>query len=464
MSPIPTSPIPTSPISLPPGLTAPPLWQMYRWIVAPLDLMRHAAQQYGDCFTLQIGQHLNRIVMVSHPDALQTLLTQDEGKLFDAPGDLNNGILGPLFGNQSVIGLSGDPHRRMRQLMMPPFHGERMRSYGQIMGQITTEVMEQWPVGQPFLVQKAMQTISLRVILKAVFGLAQGDRYQQLQQAVGNLLDEASTPRGVSFLYFKILRQDLGAWSPWGNFIRKRAQVDRLIYAEIADRRSQPDSSRTDILSLLMAAQDEAGEGLTDEELRDELMTLLLAGHETTATALTWALYWIHSFPSVQEKLIQELATLDRPLDPNVVQRLPYLSAVCSETLRIYPIAMLTFPRVVRSPVTLSGQTLSPGTIVLGSIYLTHQRPDLYPNPEQFNPDRFLHRQFSPFEYLPFGGGARRCIGMAFAQFEMKVILSQILAHATLTLKNDRPVRPKRRGVTSAPTPVFLELQQPLQS
>ena len=446
----------------PPGLQSPRIWQMYRWIVEPLALMRDAADRYGECFTLGIGQRSNRLVITSNPEALQTLLTQDEGKIFDAPGELNNGLLEPIFGTQSVIGLSGESHRRMRQLMMPPFHGERMRSYGEIMSEITLEVMRSWPVGEPFLVQKAMQTISMRVILKAVSGLEEGDRYRQLEEGLTSLLDQVSTPQSVSFLYFQILRQDWGSHSPWGSFIRRRERVDRLIYAEINDRRAQPDADRSDILSLLMAAQDDQGQGLTSEELRDELMTLLLAGHETTATALTWALYWIHLLPEVRDKLRAELAPLDRPLDQTAVQRLPYLNAVCSETLRIYPVGMLTFPRVVRSPITLCGYDLEPGTIVVGSIYLTHQRPDLYPEPTQFTPDRFLERQFSPFEYLPFGGGARRCIGMAFAQFEMKVVLSTVLSQATLVLQNDRPVKARRRGITSAPTPVYLSLQQPL--
>ena len=212
----------------------------------------------------------------------------------------------------------------------------------------------------------------------------------------------------VSMLYFPSLRRDLGSWSPWGRFLRQRQQVDQLIYDEINERRSQPDSSGTDILSLLMSARDEAGEPMTDKELRDELMSLLVAGLETTASALTWALYWIHKLPTVRQKLLEELDSLGNQPDPSTLFRLPYLNAVCSETLRIYPIGMLTFPRVVRSPVELIGYQLEPGTVVIGSIYLTHQRPDIYPEPKQFKPERFSARQFSPYEYLPFGGGARR--------------------------------------------------------
>jgi cytochrome P450 len=205
-----------------------------------------------------------------------------------------------------------------------------------------------------------------------------------------------------------------------------------------------------------MSARDEAGAGMTDVELRDELMTLLVAGHETTATALTWALYWIHKLPSVRDKLLQELDSLGDQPDPSAIFRLPYLNAVCSETLRIYPVGMLTFPRVVKTPVLLLEHQLEPGTILVGCIYLTHQREDIYPQPKQFKPERFLERQFSPYEYLPFGGGSRRCIGMAFALFEMKIVLAKILSRFELTLADNHPVRPLRRGLTSAPSDVRL--------
>jgi cytochrome P450 len=231
-----------------------------------------------------------------------------------------------------------------------------------------------------------------------------------------------------------------------------RAQIDRLIYDEITDRRTHPERVGDDILSLLMSARDVGGEPLTDLELRDELMTLLAAGHETTATALTWALYWIHKFPRVRERLLEEFRTID-PNDHAAFSRLPYLNAVCSETLRIYPVGMLTFPRVATSTIDVTGYLLKPGTVVVGAIYLTHRRKEIYPEPDQFKPERFLERRYSPYEYLPFGGGARRCIGMAFAQFEMKLVIRRILSSVELALTENRPVRPTRRGLTAGPTP-----------
>ena len=190
---------------------------------------------------------------------------------------------------------------------------------------------------------------------------------------------------------------------------------------------------------------------MTDKELRDELMTLLFAGHETTATALSWALYWIHSLPTVRKKLLHELATLSDSPDPLDIFRLPYLTAICNETLRIYPIAMLTFARVVQEPIALLGHRLDPGNAVVGCIYLVHQREDLYPNPKQFKPERFLERQFTPYEFMPFGGGARRCIGEALAMFEMKLALATILSRYELNLASTQPEYPRRRGVTLAP-------------
>lgn len=436
---------------------------MLYWITRPLALMRQYADRYGDCFTVRLGEKFKPIVFVSDPQSLQALLTRDESDLFDAPGELN-GLFEPFLGAQSVIGLSGDRHRRMRKLMMPPFHGERMRSYGQIIADITAQVVQKWSVGKPFSVRESMQAISMRVILRAVFGLTAGARYQQLEQLLTVMLQDTSSPLSVSLLYFPILRQDFGPRSPWGNFQRKKQQIDRLIYEEIAERRSQPDRNRQDILSLLMSARDEAGEAMTDVELRDELMTLLIAGHETTATALTWALYWIHRFPSIRDRILQELQELPDPGDATALLHLPYLDAVCSETLRIYPIGMLTFPRVVRSPADLMGNQLKPGTLVVGCIYLAHRRQEVYPDPEQFKPERFLDRQFSPFEYLPFGGGSRRCLGMAFAQFEMKVVLSQILSQVELTLTNPDAVKPIRRGLTSGASPVKLIVKNRINS
>ncbi|GAA6620274.1 cytochrome P450 [Scytonema sp. NUACC26] len=455
-------------MKLPNTVRTPGLIQILHWILSPMSQMESCAKRYGDIFTLQL---IRPVVFVSNPQALQQILTSDT-KEFEAPSDWNT-VFEPMLGKNSVITVSGESHRRQRQLLMPPFHGDRMKVYGQVMSQVTEEVMSQWQIDKPFSLRNAMQTITLRVIMQAVFGLYNSDRAEEIEKTLCLLLDEReSTPIRVLQLYFPALQKDLGPQSPWGRFLRNKAKVHQLLQEEIQERREQPDSSRTDILSLLMAATDEDGQPMTDDELRDELMTLLTAGHETTATALTWAMYWIHKLPEVREKLQAELDSLsDKPgtaalpcdrTDYSTLLKLPYLNAVCCETLRIYPVGMLTFPRVVKTPVSMCGYDLAPGTILLGSIYLTHQREDLYPEPKRFKPERFLERQFSPYEYLPFGGGVRRCIGTAFAQFEMKVVLATILSQLDLALVTKDDIKPKRRGLVTGPhRPIEMAVTSP---
>ena len=434
------------PMTLPNCPKTPPFVQLIQWISDPLTYMDKCAKQYGDIFTAQLG-NIEPLVMINHPQAVQEMLNSNA---LHAPGRLNS-ILKPLLGEQSMIMLSGERHKRERQLLMPPFHGERMRNYGQLICDIAQDVASKWSVDRPFVARSAMQEITLRVILQAVFGMDDGPRLQALRPLLASVLDMTGSPLRSSMLFLKWMQQDLGPWSPWGRMKQRQRKVDDLIYAEMEERRQQPDANRTDILSLMMAARDENGQPMTNEELRDELMTLLFVGHETTATALAWAFYWIHHLPSVRQKLLQELDSLGENPDPMEIFRLPYLSAACQETLRIYPVGMLTFPREVLTPVELMGHQLEPGTVVVGSIYLTHRREDLYPEPLQFKPERFLERQFSPYEYLPFGGGSRRCIGLALAQLEMKLVLATILRDFDLVLTEKKPVQPKRRGVTLGP-------------
>jgi unspecific monooxygenase len=327
-----------------------------------------------------------------------------------------------------------------------------MRTYGQVICEITEQVTSQWTNGTPFTARAVMQDITLQVILQVVFGLREGTRYQQLKPLLASLLDMTGSPLRSSMLFFESLQQDWGAWSPWGRMLRRKQVFDDLLYAEIAERRQHLNPDATDILTLLLLARDEQGEGMTDVELRDELMTLLIAGHETTATALAWALYWIHKLPSVRERLLGELETLGDSPDPMAISLLPYLSAVCQETLRIYPIVPIAVPRVTKSSVQIMGYQFEPETSLAPCLYLTHQREDLYPEPKQFKPERFLERQYSPYEYFPFGGGTRLCIGFALAQFEMKLVLATILSNYELALREQRPVKPARRGVTIAPS------------
>ncbi|PSO50001.1 MAG: cytochrome P450 [Cyanobacteria bacterium SW_9_44_58] len=447
-----TVPTPNKPIAL----------QIGQWIFDPLGYMKSNFQQYGDIFHAYVSWGSREsLVMLNEPQALQYLLTHDTGNTFTAPGEVNE-ILEPLLGRQGLILLSGDHHRHHRKLVMPPFHGERLKAYGDIIQQITQEVIAQWSTESPFKVRSAMQTITMRVILQAVFGLREGERYRQLERLLSQRLDMTGSPVSSVILFFPWLQKDLGSWSPGGRLRKLGEETDKLLFAEIKERRANPDPNRTDILSLLLQAEDEAGNGLSDQELHDELMTLLVAGHETTATALTWAMYWIHSLPEVKENLLAELDARSDESDPLQLIKLPYLSAVCNETLRIHPVAMLTFPRRVEEPVELCGYQLEPGTLIMGSIYLLHQREDLYLQPQQFRPERFLEREFSPYEFMPFGGGVRRCVGAALAQYEMKIVLGTILSQLDLALLNQRPVPPARRGITLAQgKPVWIQNKGP---
>jgi len=410
--------------------------------------MEACAKSYGDIFTLQIGPVFTPQVFISNPQAIQQIFTTDPKQLDSGEAA---GIKSPLLGSQSLLALEGKPHQRQRKLLIPPFHGERMLAYGQLIHEITERVISQWQIGESFSVLPSMQAISLEVILKAVFGLVDGLRYEKLKKLLLEILNPKQPFVTAMMFVFPSLQRDLGSWSPWGKFLDFRKQIDELIYAEIQERKEQPDQSRTDILSLMMAARDEEGQSMSDVELRDELITLLVAGHETTATSLAWALYWIHHVPQVGEKLLQEINRLGENPDPNAIFGLPYLSDVCSETLRLYPVAMLALNRLVKFPLEIMGYQLNPGTLVIPCIYLTHHREDLYPQPKQFKPERFLERQFTPSEYLPFGGGNRRCIGMAFALFEMKVVLATVMSHWQMELANSKPVLPVRKGVLLGP-------------
>jgi unspecific monooxygenase len=431
-------------------LTTPVLQQRYEWIAKPLHLMERSVKQYPDIFTSRIVGSEKPIIFANHPQAIQEILTNDRKKL-TAPGEANK-TLQPLVGNYSLFLLDGSRHKRDRKLLMPQFHGERMQTYGKLICSLTEKVFSQLPQDKIFTARDVTSEISLSVMLQAVFGLYEGERYQQIKSLIIAMMDLFRSPLAFGFLLFPILQQDLGKFSPWGHYLRQREQLDKLLYTEINERRSQLDrTNRIDILSLLMSATDEDGNSMTDRELRDELMTLLLAGYETTATAMAWGLYWIYQKPEVREKLLQELDSLGENPDPISIFRLPYLSAVCNETLRIYPVALATFVREVQEPVELLGYQIEPGSEIWGCIYLLHHREDLYPDSKQFKPERFIERQFSPYEFMPFGAGARRCIGYALAEFEMKLVLATVVSGYKLALADNKPEKAQRRGVTLVP-------------
>ncbi|MEA5509628.1 cytochrome P450 [Crocosphaera sp. UHCC 0190] len=437
-------------MTLPPFVNTPRFLRLFKLIFYPLNYLDDYGQKYGDIFA--VGNQKNPLVYVSNPQGIQAIFSADK-TLFKSGG--GGGFIQTLLGDNSLLLLQGEKHQRERKLLTPPFHGERLQTYGKLICDITQDVTQKLKVNQSFLVREVMQDITLKVILQAVFGLYSGERYEQLQQLLGSMLEFFSYPGNGAIIFFSSLQKDWGNWTPWGRFLRTKAKVDELLYAEIRERRQQQNYSGDDILTLLMLATDETAKPMSDEELHDELITLLIAGHETTASTLSWALYWIHYYPKIEEKLRSHLLNLGEAPNLYDILKLPYLEAICNETLRIYPVVLNTFFRMLQEPLELMGYQFEPGTVFAPSIYLVHHREDIYPQPKQFRPERFLEKQFSPYEYLPFGGGIRRCIGMELAKMEMKLVLATILSQFCLKLTSRRSLKPVRRGLTVAPPTRF---------
>jgi cytochrome P450 family 110 len=422
------------------------LIQTIQLIANPTKFLDKSAAKYGDTFTMRVlGINSPPVVFFSHPQAISECFAIPAQKL-----DFKKAthVFKPLFGANSIVLQEGQQHNRQRSLLMPPFHGDRMKAYGETIYSITNDVTKNWRQGEVVSMQHVMPDITLQIILQVVFGISPGARYQKLKQLLSALLDDITTPWYSSLFFFPPLQKDLGTWSPWGNYLKRKQDIDNLVYAEISERRLQQDDSLTDILSLLMSARDEDGQAMTDEELKDQLISLLLLGYETTAGVLQWLFYLIHAHPDVKEKIIDEL----KDVAPSEVAKLPYLSAVCQETMRLHPIALICTPRMAKETVEISDVKYATGTVLVPCIYLAHHRSGTYTEPEKFNPDRFLHQKYSPTEYLPFGGGYRGCVGSAFSMYELKLVMAAILSQFELELVDRRPVLPVRRGITIVPS------------
>jgi cytochrome P450 len=426
---------------LPPGPSLPQPLQLARFVRRPVGFMDECAARYGHVFTLRmlIG---GPSVWVAEPSFLRDLWSRDADHRLNAGRKF---LLEPVLGRRSVLLQVGDEHLRRRRLMLPPFHGERMRGYARVMEEMTARDIEQWPVGEPFPLLERMQRITLDVILRAVFGTAEGEREDNLRARLRDLLAQSNDPRRQIALTLDLFAG--GRIAPFASAVKP---VDRLIAQEVAERRRAGGlEDRDDILSLLMLARDEDGEGLSDTELRDQLVTLLVAGHETTATGLAWAFDALFRHEPVLTRLRREVASSDDE---------SYLGAVVDESLRVRPVV----PEVGRrlgAPLALNGHTLPAGTDVFASVQLTHRRADLFPDPLAFRPERFLEDKPSTYSWIPFGGGTRRCLGAAFAQFEMRRVLATVLKRAELEPATDAPEPVERRPVTLAPrhgTPAVL--------
>jgi cytochrome P450 family 110 len=437
-------------MKLPDGPKTPRVLQAMQFVKDPLGYMDDAQEKYGDIFTSKAFTfHDQPTLMISNPEALKQILTNDT-KEFSAPGNLMEIVI-PFFGDYSLLVLDGDTHRQQRKLMMPSFHGDHLKAYGKAMCDITEKVMAQLSFDKPFVARTIMRDITLQSVIEVLFGFHEGERWERLMQLMLATMNHFQNPLWLATGFFPLLQKDFGRKSPWGYFVHMRQQIDDLIYEEIEERRAKPDPDARDLLTLLISARDEDGQPMTNKQLRDQMVTLMMVGHENSANAIAWALYWVHKHPEVLDKLLQELASLGDSPEPMAIVRAPYMSAVCNEILRLSSGNTLTSGRMVRSPVELMGYQLSPGIALFGSIYLTHNRPDLYPEPKQFKPERFLERQFSPYEFIPFGGGIRSCMGANLALMEIKLILATVVSRYQLALADDQPEKLVGRGVVLIP-------------
>jgi cytochrome P450 len=425
---------------LPPGPRAPAFAQTLAWALAPTWVMDRCARRLGEAFTLTFSPSGMKLVLISDPQDVKTLFTAPPEI---APSGTGNSPIRPVMGERSVLVLTGPEHLRQRKLLLPPFHGERMREYEQTIVDATRADMAGWPLGEPMRLQERTRAITLEVILRAVFGV-EAERMDAMRDAIAGLLAPMNSLRMV---WLALRRMSLER--PTGAIGGALDQLDETIYAELARRRVQEDlAERKDILSLLMQARDEDGEAMTDEELRDELVTLLLAGHETTATSVAWAIERLVRHPRKLARLVAEIDA-----GPDGGER--YATAVVNETLRVRPVVPIV-ARMLMKDFELAGRVLPAGTRVMPSIYLTNRNPRVYDAPGEFRPERFLDDTPETFSWIPFGGGIRRCIGASFAQLEMKLMLRTMLSELEPSLPAGRMTSPggeliRRRAITLVP-------------
>jgi cytochrome P450 family 135 len=389
--------------------------------------------RYGDMFTLKIAYE-GTWVILADPDAIKQVFTGDPSIFHAGEG---NQILAPVLGRNSVLVLDEKPHLSQRRLLLPPFHGERMQGYGETMGEIAAAEIESWPLGSPYELRPRMQAITLDIILRTVFGVNEGERMAELRDALRDFLDLTTNPR----LLLPLLLVGPQRVRRLGSFRRRIDRVDRLIYREIAERRRAGNlEERDDILSLLVGARHEDGSPMRDEEMRDELLTLLVAGHETTATSLAWAVERLSRHPEKLERLRNEVEAGSED----------YLTATIQETLRLRPVISIVIRRLTE-PVEIGGYELPAGVSVVPSVYLAHRNPEVYPGPGAFKPERFLESLPGTYTWIPFGGGVRRCLGASFAQFEMAVVLRELVKRREIRPADPRPERIFRRAITETP-------------
>ncbi len=420
---------------LPPGPRMPRLVQTIGWITRTGPFLERCHARYGDVFSVRIAQE-GTWVMLADPEHVRQVFTGDP-KVFHA-GEAN-AILRPVLGDNSVLLLDEQPHLAQRKLLLPPFHGERMQRYVDVMREVAEREIDGWPQGEPLELWPRMQAVTLEVIMRAVFGMQEGERLDRLREALRTSLDWATAPTQMAALALlgpeRVSRLRI--------FREQFTGVDELIYDEIRARRAEEDlGERDDIMSLLLQARHEDGSPMSDEELRDELMTLLTAGHETTATALAWGI----------ERLVRHPDKLERLREEAEAGGDEYVDAVAKETLRLRPVIPIVVRRLTE-PVEIGGYTIPAGVKLAPCIYLMHRHASVYdPDPTAFRPERFLEQPAGTYTWIPFGGGIRRCIGASFAVVEMKTVLSAIARSVDLRAVQPESEHVVRRAITLTPS------------
>ncbi len=428
----------------------PALLQVGSYLWNPIAFPIRSQRRYGNIFTVSFPLY-RRLVYITDPALVK--------ELFTASPELSRGgaaratVLEPSLGANSLFNLDGSPHMRQRRLLLPPFHGERIQRYGELIRDVTLREMESWPVGKPFALHEHMQQITLIVIMHTIFGVHDEEGLARFERLI-----ETFNRRVGLVSAFPPLRRNLGRWSPWARFLVAREELDAFIYEKIALRRaeiaeSEPGAQGDDVLSLLLQARHEDDSPMSDVELRDELVTLLTAGNETAATGLAWAVERLLRNPRVLARLQESLAAGE----------VDYLDATIKETLRARPVVG-DVGRKLAAPLRIGGYDLPPETMVMVPVSALHYREDLFPDPDEFRPERFLDSKADTYTWIPFGGGVRRCIGAALAEYEMRIVLQTIFERAELSAPNPRPERAKFHNTTLIPAQgARVRLDRPLR-
>jgi cytochrome P450 len=432
------------PVRLPPARALPRFVQTMRFGMRPMTFNLAAREELGDVWRVQLMSRIEHFVVTSHPDHVESLL---KAKPADAPSLTGESPLRPVLGPNSVLTSVGERHMRQRKLLLPPFHGDAVERYVEMISDVAEREIDEWRIGEPFALAPRMQAVTLKVIMGGIFGIEGTPVAGSVEHRFYNTI-RRMTAVSTNPLWHIIELRNLGRLEARGVLRRLLAIIDRDLYAIIAARRAEGErEGATDILSLLLAARDEDGQALTDEELRDELLTLVLAGHETTANSLAWTFERLLRAPAAYERL-RELARSD---DGTVAQEADdYIEATIHEGMRVRPVIPMIV-RLAKRQWRLGEYVIPAETPVAVSIVALHHRDDVYPQPHAFVPERFLQRKPGTYTWLPFGGGIRRCLGATLAMAEQRVVLRAIARRADLQAPDPRPEPPRQRNVTMIP-------------